>query len=136
MTSRMRSGAVRMVFMSLILTGAKPLREACSCGVWFCNGAANPLPVEIMPAPAAALDRKFNASLRFIVFPLFHGIECSAFHFVGLALVETVFAQKIFGDVDAQPGRGHRIDCPLVSLPSAHDDLAEDGFVRFEELKD
>src|SRR5262245_64578803 len=110
MTRRMRSGAVMIVLMSLILTGAKPLREACSCGVRSCNGSANPLPVEINPAPAAALDRKFSASLRFIVFPLFHGVECSAFHLVGLALIETVSAQKIFGDVDAQTGRGHRID--------------------------
>src|SRR5499426_1270616 len=136
MTRRMRSGAVRIVLMSLILTGASPLREASSCGVWFCNGSANPLLVEIIPAPAAALDRKLNASLRFIVFPLFHGVECSAFHLVGLALVETVFAQKIFGDVDAQPGRGHRIDRSLVSLPPTHDNLAEDGLVRLEELKD
>src|SRR5262247_1268604 len=136
MTRRMRWSAYRLKLMSLILTGASPLREACSWGVWFCNGSANPLPVEIMPAPAAALDRKLNASLRFIVFPLFHGVECSAFHLVGLALVETVFAQKIFGDVNAQPGRGHRIDRSLVSLPSAHDNLAEDGLVRLEELKD
>src|SRR5262245_64732651 len=116
MTRRMRSGAVRIVLMSLILTGASPLREACSWGVWFCNGSANPLPVEIIPAPAAALDRKFNASLRFIVFPLFHGVECSALHLVGLALVETVFAQKIFGDVDPQPGRSEEHTSELQSL--------------------
>src|SRR5215475_11431785 len=85
MTRRMPSGAVRIVLMSLILTGANPLREVCSCGAWFCNVSANPLPVGIILAPptTAALDRKFNASLRFIVFPLFHSVKGSALHLVG-----------------------------------------------------
>src|SRR5262245_2579376 len=98
MTRRMRSGAVRMVLMSRILTVPAALTACAYAGG---AGASVSASDRLAPSNEAPLtsESERNASRRFIVlFPekkkvgLLQRVECSAFHLVGLRRIELVLA--------------------------------------------